>query len=169
MPVRAAAPHPQEASAKTAAGVRCTGRAPGIGARRDADGRLDGEPRVGPIDHAIRQPLIQQLAALQEEGDDSLMEARTHPGQIHRREVNTPALAVESDMKQPVRSEGARCKPLVQELALQEERDDPLAEAAAHLLQIKEAGTTTTRVRILLVMPHRRRAAASAGRSHLPP
>ena len=71
----------------------------GRGARRDADGRIDGEPRVGPLDHTFRQPFVEKLAA-QEEGDDSLTEARTHPGQIHRREVNEPTLAVEASLQE---------------------------------------------------------------------
>ena len=71
----------------------------GRGACRDAEGRIEGEPRVGPLDHTFRQPFDEKLAA-QEEGDDSLTEARTHPGQIHRRVVNEPALAVGASLQE---------------------------------------------------------------------
>ena len=60
---------------------------------------------MGPLDHALCQPFVQELA-LQEQGDDSLGEAGTHPGQLHGREVDEPSLAVEASLKEqamPVR------------------------------------------------------------------
>ena len=65
----------------------------------NADRCVDGEAAVGPLEHVLGQPLVQELA-LQEERDDSLAEAGAHLRQIDRRDVDESALAVKASLQE---------------------------------------------------------------------
>jgi hypothetical protein len=63
------------------------------------DGAIHGEAGVCPLDHALGQSLVQELA-FQEECDEPLAEARAHPGQIDDRDVDESALSVEASLQE---------------------------------------------------------------------
>ncbi len=75
------------------------------GTRGDADGSVNGEAGVSPIDHAPRQSFVQELP-LQEERDDPLAEPCTHLREVHDGEVDESPLLVEPSLQEkpvPVR------------------------------------------------------------------
>ena len=67
--------------------------------RSQTEARVDTEATVCPVQHVLREPLVQELA-LQEEGDHSLTVATAHLLEIHIGDVDEPALGVEASLEE---------------------------------------------------------------------